>query len=58
MGNSSALLLVGLIALQNLPESFSAYRELNSRSAYKPQKIKIIFAIMEALGPMAGVTGY
>jgi ZIP family zinc transporter len=58
MGNSSAFLLAGLIALQNLPEGFSAYRELNSTSAYKPKKIIIIFSVMAILGPIAGVTGY
>jgi ZIP family zinc transporter len=57
-GNSSAFLLAVLIALQNIPEGFSAYRELNARSAYKPQKIIMIFALMATLGPMAGVSGY
>mgnify|MGYP000352880050 FL=1 len=57
-GNSSAFLLAALIALQNLPEGFSAYRELNARTAYKPQKIIMIFALMATLGPMAGVSGY
>ena len=57
-GHSSAFLLAGLIALQNLPEGFSAYRELNATSAYKPQKILIIFSLMALLGPIAGVSGY
>ena len=37
-GNSNAFLLAALIALQNLPEGFSAYRELNSTSVFKPKK--------------------
>jgi ZIP family zinc transporter len=57
-GNSNAFLLAGLIALQNLPEGFSAYRELNSTAAYKPKKIIITFAVMAMLGPVAGVSGY
>jgi ZIP family zinc transporter len=57
-GHSSAFLLAGLIALQNLPEGFSAYRELNATSAYKPQKIIIMFSLMALLGPIAGVSGY
>lgn len=57
-GNSSAYLLAGLIALQNLPEGFSAYRELNSTSAYRPRKIIILFGFMATIGPIAGVSGY
>lgn len=58
MGQSSAFLLAGLIALQNLPEGFSAYRELNSTSAYKPKRILIMFSLMAFLGPIAGISGY
>ena len=57
-GKSSAFLLAALIALQNLPEGFSAYRELNSTSTYKPKKIILMFCLMALLGPIAGVTGY
>jgi ZIP family zinc transporter len=57
-GSSSAFLLAALIGLQNLPEGFSAYRELNSTSAYKPKKIIIMFSLMAILGPIAGVSGY
>lgn len=57
-GNSNAYLLAGLIALQNLPEGFSAYRELNATSAYKPRKIIILFGGMATIGPIAGVSGY
>jgi len=57
-GSSSAYLLAGLIALQNIPEGFSAYRELSSTNAYKPKKIIIMFTLMALLGPIAGVSGY
>lgn len=57
-GNSSTYLLAALIALQNVPEGFSAYRELNSTSVYKPKKIIIIFALLAILGPISGVSGY
>jgi ZIP family zinc transporter len=57
-GSSNAYLLAGLIALQNLPEGFSAYRELNESSAYKPKNIIIVFALMAILGPIAAVSGY
>lgn len=57
-GSSSAYLLAGLIALQNLPEGFSAYRELSASSTYKPKKIIMVFALMAILGPIAAVSGY
>lgn len=57
-GSSSAYLLAGLIALQNIPEGFSAYRELSSTDAYKPKQIIIMFTLMALLGPIAGVSGY
>lgn len=57
-GNNNAFLLAALISLQNMPEGFSAYRELNSTSAYNPKKIILIFVLMAFLGPVAGVTGY
>jgi len=57
-GSSNAFLLAGLIALQNLPEGFSAYRELNTSSAYRPKKIIIMFTLMAVLGPIAAVSGY
>ncbi len=56
--HSSALLLAALIGLQNLPEGFTAFRELNASSAYKPKKIIIMFSLMALLGPIAGVSGY
>jgi ZIP family zinc transporter len=57
-GSSNAFLLAGLIALQNLPEGFSAYRELNASSAYRPKKIIIMFTLMALLGPIAAVSGF
>jgi ZIP family zinc transporter len=57
-GSNSAFLLAGLIALQNLPEGFSAYRELNSSHIYTPTKIIFIFTLMAVLGPIAAVSGY
>ena len=57
-GSNNAFLLAALIALQNLPEGFSAYSELKTSSIYKPKKIIILFFLMAALGPIAGVSGY
>jgi ZIP family zinc transporter len=58
IGDSSAYLLAGLIALQNVPEGFSAYRELSTTAVYKPRKIIIMFTLMALLGPISGVSGY
>ncbi|QHS11674.1 ZIP family metal transporter [Shewanella sp. Arc9-LZ] len=57
-GSNNAFILAALIALQNVPEGFSAYRELNASSAYKPQKIIIMFCLMAMLGPIAAMCGY
>jgi len=57
-GSSHAFLLAGLIALQNLPEGFSAYRELNESPLFSKRKILVIFSLMAFLGPIAGVSGY
>ncbi len=57
-GSSTAYLLAGLIALQNIPEGFSAYRELISTNVYKPKKIILMFTLMALFGPIAGVSGY
>lgn len=57
-GKNNAFLLAALIALQNLPEGFNAYRELKGSTPYSPLKIIIVFALMALLGPLAGVSGY
>lgn len=58
MGGENAFLLAAIIALQNLPEGFSSYRELNAASVYKPAKIIMLFCLMAMLGPLAGISGY
>jgi len=57
-GSNHAFLLAGLIALQNLPEGFSASRELNESGTFSHRKIIIMFALMALLGPVAAVSGY
>ncbi|ARN74129.1 ZIP family metal transporter [Oceanicoccus sagamiensis] len=57
-GNSTALLLAALIGLQNLPEGFSAYREIKSSSSQSTVTIIAAFAAMALFGPAAGITGY
>lgn len=54
----AGLLLAGIIALQNLPEGFNAYRELASSTHYKALLIVAAFGLMALLGPAAGLVGY
>ncbi len=54
---NTAILLAGIIALQNLPEGFNAYRELNPSGGSKWRLI-ISFSAMALLGPAAGLVGY
>ena len=58
MGNSAGLLLAGLIALQNLPEGFNAFRELTASTALRASRVIGAFTLMALLGPVAGLTGY
>jgi ZIP family zinc transporter len=52
------VLLAGLMAMQNLPEGFSAYRELSESSDLGRTRIIGMFAAMALLGPIAVVSGY
>jgi ZIP family zinc transporter len=58
LGGRGAFLLAGLMALQNLPEGFNAYREIRGSTDYSCAKIVLIFTVMALLGPLAGVSGY
>ncbi|WP_245849801.1 ZIP family metal transporter [Oceanimonas doudoroffii] len=53
-----ALLLAGLMALQNLPEGFNAFRELNGDRGRRAGQAIRAFTLMALLGPVAALTGY
>ena len=53
-----APLLAGIMALQNLPEGFNAFREIKSTTQYSAKKIIFVFMLIAFLGPMAGLSGY
>lgn len=55
---SVGLLLAGLIALQNLPEGFNAYRELKAAGKVKPSVVLASFCALVILGPLAAAIGY
>ncbi|MDN4500845.1 divalent cation transporter [Alteromonadaceae bacterium BrNp21-10] len=56
--SAQAYLLALLIGLQNLPEGFNAYRELNAAGSLKPSKAILIFVSMALLGPIAAIAGF
>jgi len=58
LGERAGPLLALLIALQNLPEGFNAYRELVSSSTGRGGRIIASFTAMALLGPAAGLGGY
>lgn len=58
LGSSSAVLLAFLIALQNLPEGFNAFRELKQGKAFRANKVILLFALMALLGPLCALSGY
>ncbi|MCA8996096.1 MAG: divalent cation transporter [Planctomycetaceae bacterium] len=58
LGNPTGLLLALLIALQNLPEGFNAYRELRESTKLSPFQLIGAFSLMALLGPVAGLIGY
>ena len=57
-GEPAGLLLALLIALQNLPEGFNAYREVKAHARMPPGLLLLGFALLAALGPLAAWAGY
>jgi len=55
---TKGLLLALLIALQNLPEAFNAYRELNKDARLPGREVLTVFMALVALGPAAAWVGY
>jgi len=58
INESGAFLLAILIALQNIPEGFNAFRELKDSSSMSASKLIVSFSLMAMLGPIAGLSGY
>ena len=57
-GGDSGLLLAFLIGLQNFPEGFNAYREMDHGPGLSGFRIVVVFAGLALLGPIAGLSGY
>lgn len=58
IGSAAAPMLALLIGLQNLPEGFNAYRELNSLPSYRPTKTLLVMLALIPLGPLIGTIGW
>jgi len=58
MGNDAGLLLVIIIALQNLPEGFNAYREIVANTDTTRRRVLVSFSLLPLLGPVAAAIGY
>ncbi|MCH7227916.1 ZIP family metal transporter [Haloferula sp. A504] len=56
-GGQAGLVLALLIALQNLPEGFNAFREIRSAGA-PTSKLLTTFSLLALLGPACGLAGY
>jgi len=57
-GEKTGALLAVLISLQNLPEGFNAFRELNATGDIGGKKLILLLAACIPLGPLAGWIGY
>ena len=52
------MLLGLLIAVQNLPEGFNAYREMLPKNKKRSTKLIVIFVLMALLGPLFSLLGF
>lgn len=56
-GHAAAFGLALLIALQNVPEGFNAFREMAGRSRVRGHRVLLVMAFMVPLGPLMGWLG-
>lgn len=57
-GGKAAPLLALIIALQNLPEGFNSYREMQAATRQPAARIIASFALVALLGPVFGLVGF
>lgn len=58
LGATTAPLLAILIGLQNLPEGFNAYRELNAAPGSRPRRTLALMTALIPAGPLCGLLGW
>ncbi|MFV2053648.1 ZIP family metal transporter [Aliiroseovarius sp. YM-037] len=54
---NTAYLLAGIIAIQNLPEGFNAYREIDASNAIPRGRLLLLFVLVVPAGPLAAWFG-
>jgi len=57
-GQPVGVLLAFLMAFQNLPEGFNAFRELAETGRFSRRKILALFWLLALIGPLCAGTGY
>ncbi|MBI1390023.1 MAG: divalent cation transporter [bacterium] len=57
-GGGAGRLLAFLIAIQNVPEAFNAYREMRASGGLRSRTILIAFCLLVGLGPLAAWIGW
>lgn len=57
-GSESAFLLALLMVLQNIPEGFNAYHDLDQDKSFHKRHILLTFFLLALLGPVCGLLGY
>lgn len=58
VNSSLAVLMAFLIGLQNVPEGFNAYRELQQQNRSNTKRTLLVMFLLVPLGPIAGLMGY
>ncbi|WP_028305251.1 ZIP family metal transporter [Oceanospirillum maris] len=58
IGGTNGLLLALLMALQNLPEGFNAYREMVALRPHQGRKILLFFLLLVPIGPLSAWVGF
>jgi ZIP family zinc transporter len=56
-GSNVVFLLAGLMALQNMPEGFAAYHEIQGTTG-SPGRLLMIFLVVSLVGPLAAWVGF
>ena len=57
-GEPAGVLLALLIALQNFPDGFNAYREIEAAGRPRPAMVMTAFCLLVPLGPLATWFGF
>ena len=58
LGKGSSFLLATLIAMQNLPEGFNAFRELRESGRLSDKRILWLFLLLALMGPVSALIAY